>query len=303
MVGRIAALLRRQTPERPEVTAAVAQLTQLASAQPDLQHAAALQAALLHTLDAPQAPVAAPTLSQEEAVTRLSSSIPLLRQTPLPCTPRDLTTRFLRVCAVVEASATGSPPHASAPTAALRAAVASGQLNLWEYGNLLLTSAAPTVPAQLEAQGYPADLVMTLLRWTLLPVLEQVAVQLAPLRAAAPWLPGFCPTCGAWPLLAEQRGLEQFRYLRCGLCATSWASDRVRCPFCENRHHLLLGYLQVEGEEQKQRVATCDACRGYLKLRSTLTPLTTCQLLVEEVALVHLDLLALEHGYVPWHGG
>jgi FdhE protein len=111
------------------------------------------------------------------------------------------------------------------------------------------------------------------------------------------WGRGYCPTCGAWPVLAEQRGLEQCRYLRCGLCASSWEVDRLFCPFCTTRDFTVLGYFQVEGEEHRQRVATCDACRGYLKLRSTLTPLTTPQLLVEEIALVHLDLLALDKGY------
>jgi FdhE protein len=126
-----------------------------------------------------------------------------------------------------------------------------------------------------------------------------VATQLAPLRATQPWGHGYCPTCGAWPVLAEQRGLEQWRYLRCGLCASSWVVDRLLCPFCTTRDFHVLGYLQVEGEEPRQRVATCDACQSYLKLRSTLTPLGTPQLLVEEIALVHLDLIAMEKGYGP----
>ena len=54
-----------------------------------------------------------------------------------------------------------------------------------------------------------------------------------------------------------------------------------------------------QGEEPRQRIATCDACQSYLKLRSTLTPLTTPQLLVEEIALVHLDLIAMDKGYSP----
>jgi len=74
--------------------------------------------------------------------------------------------------------------------------------------------------------------------------------------------------------------------------------DRLVCPFCATPDHALLGYLQVAGDDDKQRVATCDACQGYLKLRSTLTPLTTPQLLVEELALVHLDLIAMEKGYI-----
>jgi FdhE protein len=177
-------------------------------------------------------------------------------------------------------------------------AVSKQPLALWTLGNTLLTGAADTLPGQLEAQGHPADLVMTLLRLALLPCLEQIATQLASWRAHQHWGHGYCPTCGAWPVLAEQRGLEQLRYLRCGLCASSWEMDRLLCPFCATRDHMLLGYFQVEGEEQKQRVATCDACQGYLKLRSTLTPLTTPQLLVEELALVHLDLIAMEKGYI-----
>jgi len=141
--------------------------------------------------------------------------------------------------------------------------------------------------------------VLTLLRLTLLPSLEHIATQLTPLRASQPWGRGYCPTCGAWPVLAEQRGLEQWRYLRCGLCASAWEVDRLLCPFCTTRDFHVLGYLQVEGEEPRQRIATCDTCQSYLKLRSTLTPLTTPQLLVEEIALVHLDLIAMDKGYSP----
>jgi hypothetical protein len=42
--------MRRQTPEPPEVTEAVAQLARLAETQADLHQAAALQSALLHAM-------------------------------------------------------------------------------------------------------------------------------------------------------------------------------------------------------------------------------------------------------------
>jgi FdhE protein len=221
--------------------------------------------------------------------------MPLLRHAPLPCAQRHLCEVFLRLCAAARNASTEAAP----PYKALEEAVKTGRLDLRGCGNMLLAGTAQELPPQFEAQGYAAELVMTLLRFALLPFLEQVAMQLAPLRTDQPWGRGYCPTCGAWPVLAEQRGLEQLRYLRCGLCASSWEVDRLLCPFCTNRDHLLLGYLQVEGEEQKQRVSTCDACQGYLKLRSTLTPLTTPQLLVEELALVHLDLIAMDKGYMP----
>jgi hypothetical protein len=119
-------------------------------------------------------------------------------------------------------------------------------LDLWTLGNLWLTGDVQTLPAQFEAQGYAADLVLTQL-----PCLEQLAMQLAPRRATQPWERGYCRTCGAWPVLTEQRGLEQLRYPRRSLCASSWEVDCLLCPFCTTRDLHVLGYLQVEGEESR----------------------------------------------------
>jgi FdhE protein len=191
---------------------------------------------------------------------------------------------FLRLCTAaqtVEANAATAPLYSM-----VAEAVNTARLDLWACGNRLLAGEAHMLPEQLAAQGYPAGLLLTLLRLSLLPCLEQTARQLTPLHSMPSWGQGYCPTCGAWPVLAEQRGLEQLRYLRCGLCASAWEVDHVLCPFCGSRDHLLPGYLQVEGEEQ-QWVAICDACHGYLELRSTLAPLTTPQLLVAAVALLH----------------
>lgn len=293
MAGRIAKFLQRQIPARPEVTEAVAQLTHFAATRPDLQQAALLQGVLLQAIYAIPAPVSAWTLKPEEARRKLADAIPLLRHTPLPCQARHLDAMFLRLCAAARAiSGTEGAPYQTLATA-----VSQRRLDLWGLSHGLLAGAADTLPEQLEAQGHPADLVMTLLRLTLLPFLEQIATQLTAWRTQQPWPHGYCPTCGAWPVLAEQRGLDQRRYLRCGLCASSWEMARLLCPFCATQDHTRLGYLQVEGEAQQQRVATCDACQGYLKLRSTLTPLTTPQLLVEELTLVHLDLIAMARGY------
>jgi len=45
------------------------------------------------------------------------------------------------------------------------------------------------------------------------------------------WEHGHCPLCGDWPTLAELRGLERERHLRCGRCGSDWRSD-ARCPSC-----------------------------------------------------------------------
>jgi len=294
VAGRITKLLNRQTPERPDVTEAVAQLTRLAETRPDLRHPALLQSVLIRALYAVSAVVSACSLTAEEATRKLTGGVPLLRNISLPCAAPHLCATFLRLC-MAASTVTDIDRQ---PYKTLAAAVNKQRLDLWMLGNALLAGAADTLSAQLTAHSHPPDLVVTLLRLALLPFLEQVATQLMTWRDGQPWGRGYCPTCGAWPVFAEQRGLEQRRYLRCGLCASSWEIDRLLCPFCATRDHALLGYLQVEGEEQQQRVATCDACQSYIKLRSTLTPLTTPQLLLEEVALLHLDLIVMAKGYV-----
>ena len=72
---------------------------------------------------------------------------------------------------------------------------------------------------------------------------------------------------------------------------------RLPCPFCGSRDHHGLGYFQIEEQEGKLRVATCENCRGYIKTTTTLSALSVPQLLVVDVATVHLDLLAMQRGY------
>lgn len=85
--------------------------------------------------------------------------------------------------------------------------------------------------------------------------------------------------------------------MRCGLCAAEWQADRIFCPFCGTREHERLGYLHVEGADH-ERAATCEQCRGYLKVLASLAPLAPLDLLVQDLATLHLDLIALERGYM-----
>jgi FdhE protein len=118
------------------------------------------------------------------------------------------------------------------------------------------------------------------------------------MRRESRWDHGYCPICGSWPLLGEFRGLEQTRVLRCAWCAAGWEFGRLRCPFCDNRDHRRLGYLHAEGEQDRWRATTCDECRGYVKMVSSLAAMPVPRLLVADVATLHLDLVAAERGFV-----
>jgi FdhE protein len=111
------------------------------------------------------------------------------------------------------------------------------------------------------------------------------------------WWEGYCPVCGAWPTLAEFRGLERKRWLRCGRCATSWETPWLRCPFCGEAHHEHLGYLAPEDGETSRKVELCDTCKGYLKAQPTVSALPWWGVLLDDAATVALDVAALDRGY------
>jgi formate dehydrogenase maturation protein FdhE len=113
------------------------------------------------------------------------------------------------------------------------------------------------------------------------------------------WWEGYCPLCGAWPLLSEYVGLERKRQLRCGRCGTGWAIPLLRCVFCDQTDHEQLGYLTPEGTgEDMRKVEVCHSCKGYLKGLATVRALAPGAILLDDLSTVYLDVVALERGYV-----
>lgn len=111
------------------------------------------------------------------------------------------------------------------------------------------------------------------------------------------WPHGYCPICAAWPILAEMRGLDRSRRLRCGRCATEWTVPWLRCAYCGEARHERLGSLVVEGEMETRKVETCATCHGYLKAVTTLEALSPVELYVRDLETVELDLIAVERGF------
>ena len=116
-------------------------------------------------------------------------------------------------------------------------------------------------------------------------------------EAPPSWWEGYCPVCGAWPALAEFRGLERKRWLRCGRCGSGWEREWLRCPFCDEQSHEQLGYLAPEEGEATRKVEVCDSCKGYLKAHATISALPPWAVLLEDLTTVPLDVAALERGY------
>jgi FdhE protein len=266
------------------------ELSQLARERLSLAGPAALLADLLPVVWTGET-IQPPSLTPEQAPLKLAGGVPLLRGESVALDGKLLRRRWADLCGVLQR-------HQNASAVELAGAVRSGSLNLEEMTAALIAGRADEVHRRADALNLDAGLAATLLRLTLFPLLVSLDAALAPLRSGVVWERGYCPTCGSAPLLGEFRGLEQTRWLRCGWCAAEWEFPRLACPFCGNREHQQLGHIHVEGEENRYRAATCDACRGYVKMLATLDVLPPLRLLVADLATIHLDLAAAERGYL-----
>jgi FdhE protein len=264
-----------------------ADLDRLATTRPDLLPLFRWLREILPDL-ASGGSVPAVPLEQERARAKLSEGIPLLRDEKVAVDEEAFRERWQRACSALEADAAAR---------ALADAVRDGQLEPALMVDAVVAGRPEQVRDRAGELGLDPGLTATVLRFTLFPVFTAMAGSLRPARAGMSWERGFCPTCGSWPLLGEFRGLEQSRYLRCGLCASEWEIPRLWCPFCGNRNHEQLGFLHGESEDGKYRASLCDGCRGYVKMVSTLSALEPVQLLVADAATLHLDLAATERGY------
>jgi FdhE protein len=145
------------------------------------------------------------------------------------------------------------------------------------------------------AAGVPGELMRGLTTPVAMPLLRACARIAGSLPDA--WDHGYCPLCGAWPVLAEARGLEGSRQLRCGRCGSDWRFDWLRCPYCRNAEHTGLGALVSEVAGEMRKVETCHVCRGYLKTVTTLTARAPADVVVEDAATVAYDVAAIEAGF------
>jgi FdhE protein len=193
------------------------------------------------------------------------------------------------------AAAAGRGAPADAPARALRRLRPAGE----EAGRLIEAAIANDsrfIGRAAESDGVEPGALATVLRLAALPPLVACAGQLAG-RIPRSWRPGYCPVCGAWPLLAELRGVERERVLRCGRCAAGWTAPWLCCVFCGERDHRRLGALAAAGELESRKAETCSSCRQYLKSVSVLAPLDPVDLLCTDLETVELDLAAQERGY------
>jgi FdhE protein len=111
------------------------------------------------------------------------------------------------------------------------------------------------------------------------------------------WAEGYCPICGAWAALAENRGLDRTRRLRCGRCGGDWQGAAMQCPFCKTLDHNQLSTLVPETNGEARKVETCLSCQGYLKSMNALRKWSPDEVVLADLSTVELDFVALDRGF------
>ena len=141
------------------------------------------------------------------------------------------------------------------------------------------------------------DLIDLFIEESLRPELECVAEKYGQVVDKSHWTEGYCPICGKEPKIGEIRnGEEGERYLFCHQCGFKWYFRRIKCPFCGNEEQHSLAYFAVEGEE-RYRVDVCNKCRRYIKMVDLPNASEEVDLDVEDIATLHLDMIAYDEGY------
>ncbi|OPY09560.1 MAG: formate dehydrogenase accessory protein FdhE [Syntrophus sp. PtaB.Bin001] len=140
------------------------------------------------------------------------------------------------------------------------------------------------------------DLVELFLEESLRPELEKIAGQYGEKISKLGWSEGYCPICGKEPKIGEIKADDGRRYLFCNQCGFEWHYRRVKCPFCGNEEQHALAYFTIEGDE-RYRVDVCNVCKRYIKMVDLRNSERETNLDVEDIATLHLDMLAYEEGY------
>ena len=176
----------------------------------------------------------------------------------------------------------------------LREAIGSDKLDL----RTVLAACLARDRRTLEEAAAAIGMSSPLLEFALEPVLKtalETFSETMPASCAEGWQEGYCPICGSRAGMGELTGEEGKRQLSCSTCFYKWPYKRMKCPYCSNEDHEALSYFSVG--EGPTRVDVCRKCSRYLKTRDSRLGHAGVPLDAEDLATIHLDLVASKEGF------
>jgi FdhE protein len=278
---------------RPAVTLdpVVKRLREIGDGSPDLKEAALIYEAVLPLLRDSPLNVAPVCLTSGEARRKMGEGVPLLQGLQLELDLQGVRELMILIARALEKSVKN--PYVRD----IRTALEEDRLDV---GMVLSETAAgqrDSIDSTAVGLGLNPDLLWTLAQFSLRPAFQAVRLQLSPMVEGVAWSKGNCYVCGSGASLAELRGNNQEKHLRCGRCGADWPAGRLHCNFCGNEDHKSLGYISAEKKEETMRVELCEKCRGYIKVIVSFSPLPPEMLSVLDLATLQLDYIARQRGY------
>lgn len=145
-----------------------------------------------------------------------------------------------------------------------------------------------------KANSFRPALLEFVLEIPLKTALENVAESVDPASLEG-WKEGYCPVCGSCPGMDELVGEEGKRLLCCSACFFRWPFRRLCCPYCGNQDPETLSYFVAGNGPTLVRV--CRKCSRYIKTRDSRKGNADVPMEAEDLATIHLDLLAGREGF------
>ena len=255
----------------------LAELTALATAQPELAPAAQLERELLDGERRLQRRLGTPWLDvgTEVLQARLAAGERLMSWDGLSIDWPECRLRWRQVVDVLRRHDVLETGDVSRLQDLARDAALPDLVRRWYEGD-------PDVPAGVR------DVVALTLR----PFLARAAEVLQQRVRTDTWTRGTCPLCAGPPVFAVLPSAGG-RQLVCGRCLARWMFDPRTCPHC----------LATEGQrafsamEGRYQIAACDRCRHYLKALDVRRAGRPLILAVDTVATLTLDQAITAQGY------
>ena len=265
---------------------AVARLDELARTDPAVAPLARLQAEALRAAAEPGWDAGVPTLDRQRA----EDGVPLLHGRTVQAESAAVQRLLVRLAKLAARQRVEG-------SAALAAALEGRNLDLAQLLRTAIVQDTEGLAALVDGAGVDLGLLATLGQLAALPLLQACGRAAVPILDGVRWEAGYCPVCAAWPTLAELRGLERGRWLRCGRCGADWQFAHLQCPYCASVDHRKSGYLAAEGQGEARRATVCEECRGYLKAATTIRPIPPAEIVLMDAETLELDIAALEQEY------
>lgn len=227
-------------------------------------------------------------LDEKLIAMKLSGGLPLLDFTTIKFDYAPARDYFLRLLGIAEKRMPGE-------TKEFVRQIREGEL---DFAEVIRHSFDPASEGEFarDVDDDTFDLIELFAEESLRPALEEFVHRYGDVVSKSEWGEGYCPICGKEPKIGEIRDGEEDRFLFCNQCGFEWQFSRIKCPFCGNEEQQTLAYFTVESEE-RYRVDVCNECKRYVKMVDSTDMEVKANLDVEDIATLHLDVLATEEGY------